>query len=75
MNTITIEVSKHSNEWTKLTSFVETLGLSVRELEPIRVVRSGWAEAAKRMHECGDDQLLIDDVFEVKSILNEMLVE
>ena len=64
MNAITIEVNKYSNEWTKLTSFVETLGLTIREFEPNRVVRAGWAEAAKRMHECGDDKLLIDDVFE-----------
>lgn len=26
--------------------------------------RQGWAEAAKRAHECGDDALLIPDVFE-----------
>jgi len=64
MNTITIEVNKHSNEWTKLTSFVETLGLTMRENEPNRIVRAGWAESAIRMHECGDDQLIIDDVFE-----------
>ena len=63
MNTITIEVNRHSNEWTKLTSFVETLGLNIREFEP-RAVRAGWAESAKRMHEYGDDKLLIDDVFE-----------
>jgi hypothetical protein len=64
MNTITIEVNKHSNEWTKLTSFVETLGLTIRNSEKKRIVRAGWAEAAKRMHECRDDQLIIDDVFE-----------
>jgi hypothetical protein len=64
MNTITIEVDKHSNEWAKLTSFIETLGLTIRDFEPKRIVRAGWAEAAKIMHECGDDQLIIDDVFE-----------
>jgi hypothetical protein len=64
MNTITIEVNRHSNEWTKLTSFVESLGLTIREFESSKVIRAGWAEASKRMHECGDDQLLIDDVFE-----------
>ena len=26
--------------------------------------RQGWAAAAKRMHEAGDDELLIPDVFE-----------
>jgi hypothetical protein len=64
MSTITIEVNRHSNEWTKLSSFVESLGLTIREYETKRVVRSGWADAAKRMHKCGDDQLLIDDIFE-----------
>ena len=64
MNTITIEVNKYSDEWIKLTSFVETLGLTIKEFEPSRVVRAGWAETAKKMHECGDDKLLIDDVFE-----------
>ena len=28
------------------------------------VLRQGWAEAAKRAHENGDDELLIPDVFE-----------
>jgi len=64
MNTITIEVNKHSNEWIKLSSFVESLGLTIREFDTKRVVRAGWAESAKRMHEYGDDQLLIDDVFD-----------
>ena len=27
-------------------------------------VRAGWAKAAKEMHQCGDDNLLIDDVFD-----------
>lgn len=26
--------------------------------------RQGWDEAAQRMHECGDDELLIPDVLE-----------
>ena len=64
MNTITIEVNKYSNEWTKLKSFVETLGLTIKDFDTDKVVRAGWAEAAKRMHEFGDDQLLIDDVFD-----------
>ena len=64
MNTITIEVNKYSNEWTKLKSFVETLGLTIKDFDADKAVRAGWAEAAKRMHEFGDDQLLIDDVFE-----------
>ena len=62
MNTITIEIDKHSDNWTKLKIFVYSLGLNIVEPEPR--VRVGWAEAAKRMHEYGDDQLLIDDVFD-----------
>ncbi|MGB6063201.1 MAG: AbrB/MazE/SpoVT family DNA-binding domain-containing protein, partial [Desulfomonilaceae bacterium] len=27
-------------------------------IEPAATLRSGWAAAAKRMHECDDDQLL-----------------
>lgn len=64
MNTITINVDKHSNEWTKLKSFVHSLGLTISDIEPSARVRAGWAEAAKEMHECGDDKLLIDDVFD-----------
>ena len=64
MNTITIEVNKYSNEWIKLTSFVETLGLTIKEFEPNKGIRAGWSESAKKMHEFGDDHLLIDDVFE-----------
>lgn len=33
-------------------------------LKPIRIPRQGWAEAFKKMHENGDDELLIPDVFE-----------
>jgi len=64
MSTITIEVNKHSQEWTKLTSFVEKLGLTIRDFKPERTTREGWDKAAKKMHECGDDKLIIDDVFE-----------
>jgi hypothetical protein len=64
METITIEVNKYSNEWTKLSSFVHSLGLTIIEPKLNIPVRAGWAEAAKEMHQCGDDQLLIDDVFD-----------
>jgi antitoxin MazE len=33
-------------------------------LRPIKQPRQGWAEAFKKMHENGDDELLIPDVFE-----------
>ena len=33
-------------------------------LRPIKQPRQGWAEAFKKMHEDGDDELLIPDVFE-----------
>ena len=31
---------------------------------PISTPRKGWEESFKTMHENGDDQLLMDDVFE-----------
>jgi len=64
MNTITIKVDKQSDEWAKLKIFVHSLGLNMSEFEPDVRVRAGWAKAAKKMHECGDDRLLIDDVFD-----------
>ena len=33
-------------------------------LRPISEPRKGWDKAFQKMHENGDDQLLIDDVFE-----------
>ena len=33
-------------------------------LKPIAEPRKGWDKAFKEMHENGDDQLLMDDVFE-----------
>ncbi len=33
-------------------------------LKPISKARHGWSAAFKKMHEEGDDQLLIDDVFD-----------
>lgn len=33
-------------------------------IKPIRKPRVGWDEAFKKMHENGDDELLIPDVFE-----------
>jgi antitoxin MazE len=33
-------------------------------LKPVKKVRDGWDEAFKKMAESGDDELLIDDVFE-----------
>lgn len=32
-------------------------------LRPVAEPRKGWDEAFKNIHESGDDQLLIDDVF------------
>ena len=47
----------------------DTLELSVENnviiLKPVhKKPREGWAEAAKRCHELGDDKLLIHDVWE-----------
>lgn len=36
-------------------------------IKPIKKARGGWNEAFQQMHEAGDDQLLIDDVFEDES--------
>ncbi len=33
-------------------------------IKPIDSPRKGWDEAFKEMHDNGDDQLLIDDIFE-----------
>ena len=33
-------------------------------LKPVQKSRIGWADAFKKMHDNGDDELLIDDVFE-----------
>lgn len=32
-------------------------------LKPVEHPRKGWGKAFKKMHENGDDQLLMDDVF------------
>lgn len=36
-------------------------------LKPVDQPRKGWSEAFAKMHECGDDQQLMDDVFEEES--------
>jgi antitoxin MazE len=36
-------------------------------LRPTPIPRKGWAEAFKKMHDNGDDNLLIPDVFEDES--------
>lgn len=33
-------------------------------LKPVEQPRQGWDEAFRKMHANGDDQLLLDDVFE-----------
>jgi antitoxin MazE len=33
-------------------------------IRPIAEPRKGWDEAFRKMHENGDDQLLLDDIFE-----------
>lgn len=38
------------------------------ELRPIKKSRSGWSEKFRKMSELGDDDLLIDDVFEEDEI-------
>ena len=36
-------------------------------LKPVEDPRRGWDKAFKKMHENGDDQLLLDDVFDDES--------
>jgi antitoxin MazE len=37
-------------------------------LRPVKPVRAGWEEAFQRMHEAGDDALLMDDVFDDENL-------
>ena len=37
-------------------------------LKPKSASRNGWEKAFKKMHENGDDQLLINDVFEDENL-------
>ena len=37
-------------------------------LKPVKKPRDGWDEAFKKMAERGDDELLIDDVFEDENL-------
>ena len=34
------------------------------KIRPIKGIRVGWSDKFQQMHKNGDDQLLIDDVFE-----------
>lgn len=36
-------------------------------IKPIRKPREGWEEAFRQMHENGDDELLIPDIFETET--------
>ena len=38
------------------------------ELRPVKSPRSGWSEKFRKMNELGDDEFLIDDVFEEEEI-------
>ena len=64
MNTMTVKVDRYSGEWYKVDSFVRSLGLNIIEPDTDARVRSGWEKAAMEMHECGEDKLLIDNVFD-----------
>lgn len=55
------------------TNILKHLKLSVKSAVDINIIddsivikpapRQGWADAAKKMHECGDDRLDMPDVF------------
>lgn len=40
-------------------------------LRPVHEPRKGWATAFQAMHQAGDDELLIPDVFEDESLEDE----
>ena len=40
-------------------------------LKPVRNPREGWEASFKEMHENGDDELLIDDIFEDEDLQEE----
>ncbi|GAB4245680.1 MAG: AbrB/MazE/SpoVT family DNA-binding domain-containing protein [Saprospiraceae bacterium] len=46
----------------------DTVELILKEgyliLKPVRKPREGWEDAFREMHQNGEDQLLIDDLFE-----------
>lgn len=48
--------------------FTDKVELILKEdflvLKPVKTTRQGWDEAFKSMAEQGDDELLIDDIFE-----------
>jgi len=49
-------------------NFIDKVELILKDdfliLKPIKKVRAGWDEAFKEMAEKGEDELLIDDLFE-----------
>lgn len=47
----------------KVNDFVRKVKGSLSFLKRKRKPREGWDQAFKEMHENGDDELLIDDVF------------
>jgi antitoxin MazE len=60
-----IRLSKALMEQYKLHDKVElTLEKDRIILKPVEEPRKGWAESFAQMHANGDDNLLIDDVFE-----------
>ena len=65
-NIKTAEVDLSFGGWAEMNNATEDICSKIKENRSFRNrdIRAGWAEAARKMHECGDDQLLIDDVFE-----------
>jgi len=49
-------------------NFIDKVELILKDdfliLKPLKKVRAGWGEAFKEMAEKGEDELLIDDLFE-----------
>ena len=71
-----IRLSKKILDKYNITDKVElTLKKNQIVLKPVDQPRKGWPEAFEKMHENGDDQLLVDDVFEDENVKRELLVD
>ena len=51
-----------------MTAPPNTKGIKKTELKPKHEARSGWEEDFKKMHENGDDKLLINDLFDDENL-------
>ncbi len=59
----------------KITINISEILKSIRLKTPKTIPRKGWDKAFKKMRENGDNKLLIPDVFEGESIIQETYVD